>query len=888
MSTKAPKQPPKLADKCLKWFCRADLLEEIQGDLHEYYRIETDGMPRWRADILYWYHILNFLRPFALKRGRRQINFISMYRNYFKFAWRSIRLDAFFSSINIIGLGLGLAACLIIIQYLSREWNYDKFHENYDQIFRITQATEREGIRVESAATFSGLAPTLREQYPSVTASCRLHRLTGGATVEYGEKRFREEAIMGVDSSFFSIFSFPFLYGNPQTALDRANSIVITEGMAKKYFGDTDPLGQELIIDGAYGFWTASGYRDRHTYTVSGVINDLPELSHLTFDFLISLQLYSNLEQELKNWGESFYTYFKTTEESQLGVIEADLASLAEAFRPDQDVELHIQPMQAIHLTSDLVNEIRPNGNEQLTYLLALVGFIIILIAGTNYINFSTAKAINRQEDLEVRKIFGAKPAQLFQQLLTESFLLNALGLGFGLGLIYLNREILADVLGFHPTAPYRKVSFWWTAAVLLFAGTLISGIIPAFRYSRQQLVRLTGHKNFGRSTPQRSRRLLIIFQFSLSMIVIGCAVIMFRQMDFIRHKDLGIELDKTLVLSGPTIGQDNDSLYLQRMNSFREEAARMSSVREVVMANFIPGKEIRGDARGYVRRLGTPEALAQTYSFTKVGFDFMPVFDITLLAGRFFDPTFAGDLSFGQSVILNETACRQLGFASAREAIGQQINYRINSTPTIVGVVEDFHQYSLQRNFQPIIFEPTLIPQSYYYLKLSDAENADINALEGLWEDQFAGNVFQYFFLDDFYNAQYQRDDRFLGSFALFAVLAIFIAAIGFFGLIYYSASRRMKEIGIRRTFGAGFADVFGLLAGGLGLMLLFSAILSIPAIYLLADEWLARYAFRTDISWWMLLLPVLFLGLITLVVILVHSIRSYRVSPVSVIRDE
>lgn len=881
--------PPRSADRFLSWFCRDELLEEIKGDLHEFYREEITEKPRWKTNLLYWYHILHFLRPFAIKRSRTLSNPIMMYRTYVKYAFRSIRSNKFFSLINIIGLGIGLAACVLIFQYLSREWNYDKFHADYENIYRVKQAIQKEGIIVESATTFSSLALELKQEYPSVQAVCRLHRISGNVTVQHEEKVFREENLIGADSSFFELFQFPFLYGSPHTALQKPGSLVLTETIARKYFGTADPIGQEIIIDGAYGFWTPKGYKDRNIYVVTGVLQDLPEQTHLQFDFLISLNLYTNLERELKNWGDSFYTYFKVTEGTPLEVIKTGLTDIAKEYRPDQGLRLGLQEMQQIHLTSDLVNELKTNGNKHLSYLLALIAVIILIIAGTNYINFSTAKAINRREEVGVRKIFGAKPGQLFQQLLVESFILNVLAMLLALTLIRVTQPYVMNLLGFKLSSSLSQPFFWMILLTTLVVGTLISGLYPAYRFSRQRLGRIIGQNADTPTAPGRSRQWLVIFQFAISMLVIGCAMIMYRQMDFINNKDLGIDLERTLVINGPGIGQENDTLYYERINSFKEEALRIKDIRNISLANFIPGKAIRGIASGYVRKVGTPKELAKSYSFSQVGFDFFPNFNIDVVAGRAFTPSFASDQTFGETVIINQEACRLLGFTSPEAAIGQKILYRRDATPTIVGVVDDFHQYSLQRNFQPIIFEPSLAPRSYYYLKFSKGDNlADINALRSLWKDIFPGNSFSYFFLDNFYARQYSREKRFMEAFGLFTLLAILVASIGFFGLIYYSATNRIKEIGIRKTFGATFRDIFLLLSKGLGLFLLFAGMVSIPPLYFLTDGWLEDYAFRIDIKWWMLLAPVFFLSAITFFVITVQSLYSYRLNPVEALREE
>lgn len=882
--------PPRAADRFLGWFCREELLEEIQGDLQEFYREELENRPRWQAGLLYWFHVLHFLRPFALKRKVAGPQPLSMYRNYFKYAFRNIRSHSFFSLINVSGLGIGLAACLLISQFLIKEWNYDKFHRDYAHIYRIQQEIEREGVLTESATTFSSMAPVLQATYPGVIAGCRLHRVSGSATVEYENQIFREENLLGVDSSFFSLFQFPFLQGNPETALQAPNTVVITESIAQKYFGDQDALGREIIIDGAYGFWSPEGYQSRNTYTISGVIRDLPENTHLRFDFLISLNLYTNLEREVKNWGDSFYTYLKLSDPGQTAVVRAGLSDIISEYRPDQDIRLHLQPMQQIHLQSDLVNEIAPNGSEKLNWLLMLVAGIILLIAGTNYINFSTARALNRWQEVEIRKVFGAGRSQLFQQLFVESFLLNVLAVGFAFSILYISRPLWTGLLGF---SLYERISdpvFWLSVFALLLAATLISGVYPAIKFSRLFSKRGSGSKiHAGPQSAGISRQFLVVFQFSISLLVIGCALIMYRQLHFMHHKDLGIAIEETLVVNGPSVGLGSDSLYAERLNSFKQEAIRITGIERIALANFVPGKEIRGTATGYVRRLGTPEQLAKSYSFTQVDFAALPNFGTDLLAGRMFDPAYASDLSFGESVIINREAARLLGFPNEEAAIGQKIIYRSNTTPTVVGVIDNFHQFSLQRNFQPIIFEPNRLPQSFYYLRFTGStDRPPIPELQSIWEKQFPGNAFSYFFLDDFYDRQYQSDQQFMRAFGLFAGLAVVVASLGFFGLVYYSAQRRIREIGIRKTFGAAYWDVFFLLGKGLGSFLLLAVLFSLPPMYLLASNWLDDYAFRIEIRWWMGMLPVLLLLGITVLVVLFQSVRSYRLSPMEVLREE
>ncbi len=808
---------------------------------------------------------------------------------YLKLAFRSIKKNILFSFINIFGLGIGLAACILIFAYLSIEWNYDTFHPDFEKVYRVKQNLQREGVLMESATTFSSVGPELKQNYPGVKESCRIHRLSGNIAVKYEDQVYRENKLLGVDTSFFNIFNFPFIYGEASSALSQANSVIVSKSLAQKYFADANPIGKELIIHGAYGTWTSAGYVEQTNYIVSGVIDDLPINTHLEFDILISFKLFSNLERELRNWGDGFYTYIKINDESQLDRIAGGMASISDQYRSGQDINLELQKMQGIHLSSNLVNEIKVNGNAKLNWLLLGVAFILLLVAGTNYINFSTARSFYRKDEIGIRKIFGANQKQLFHQLLWEAFALNALSLLLAFFLLKFTEPISNQLIGYSLMDGLGGLTFWLINLGALGIATLITGLYPAYLISKLKSDNLIkGNKNslFSKS---RTRNSLLVFQFAVSILVIGCTLTLFQQMSFMQNKDLGLELGQTLAVNGPSVNNGNDSLYFARLSNFKTEALKFSNIKNVTSANFIPGQEIRGEAQGYVRKVGTPEENANAYSFTQIDFDFIPNFDIEIIAGRAFDDSYALDRTPRQTVIINREACRLLGFESIEEAIGQKIVYRINSTPTIVGVVENFHQYSLQRNFQPIIFEARKTPKAFYYLKFSSQIAPEqLNALRISWAKIFPGNPFNYFFLDDFYDQQYYQESRFLKAFSIFSILAVLISALGLLGLVYFIASSKIKEIGIRKTLGAGFWDIYLVLGKGFSKFMLLSGLIGIPFIYYFSNEWLAEFAFRIDISWWMLLTPLLLLTFITLTIITLQSIWSYRKDPVISLREK
>ncbi|MEM7109280.1 MAG: ABC transporter permease, partial [Bacteroidota bacterium] len=413
---------PKLANRLLTRLIADSCIEEFLGDLQEVHieRIERKG--KVYAWFMYWVDTFHLVFGFSSTRKFYHMNTNFMIAHYLKFALRNLRLNLAFSSINVIGLAVGLACCLVIAQYLSHEWSYDQFHDDHDNIYRVRQNIRQGTDFIASANTFSRLAYEMNETLPAVETACRLHKASGNITVKVGESLFREESVMGSDPNFFDVFDFEFIYGSSETALTEPKSIVLTQKLAEKYFGYVNPLGQELEMEGAYGFWTKSGYQSTVTYTVTGVIENLPSNTHLDFDILISFSLYQNLEQELNNWGSSFYTYFKLYETSQIDLVYDQLPVLAEKYRPDQGIELEVQKLTDIHLNSNMVDEIKRNGNKKVNWLLATVAVLILMIAGTNYINFSTAKAINRQKEVGIRKIYWANSSQLFYQLLTEAF----------------------------------------------------------------------------------------------------------------------------------------------------------------------------------------------------------------------------------------------------------------------------------------------------------------------------------------------------------------------------------------------------------------------------------------------------------------------------------
>ncbi len=875
--------PPRLADTLLRLLCKPEILEGVIGDLHEYY--QQNNSSSFKKRTLYWFQVLNLLRPFAIKSiGIKGWKFSPLLRINFIISFRYLKKNSLFSSINIVGLSLSLFSSLLIMEYIRFENSFDKFHEDHHRIYRIDQITTQGSVD-HSATTFSRVAEELNLSFPSVEAACRVHKVRGNVVVTAGDKVFREEGIIGADSSFFSLFKLPLVAGAPEHTLREARSLVISKSIALKYFGTNDPIGKQMTIDGAYGFWSATGYNNHVTYTITGVVEDLPPNSHLKFDFLISLNLYSQLENELQNWGDSFYTYYKSKHSDDSSII-AGLEKIISKYKPDQEMALIPKPLTDIHLGSNLANEFQPNGSIKEIWLMATVAIVIIIVAGTNYINFTRANAQKRSTEIAVGRVFWASSSHIFNRIFIEGLVINTISMALVLLLLFVAEPLISPLLGHRIDLENVPPDFWSIAVLSYLVGIGISAIYPAIIISKLKLDKAQKVNLTEQFSIQSKSNLLVGFQFTLSLLVLGFSIITLDQMKFVSSKEVGANIFNTIVIPGPTVDTGNDSIYDARLTNFKTTVSKLNNVSNVTLGNFLPGQEIRGQATGYVRKIGDQEESAGNYYFTQVDYEFLSELEFSFIAGRNFDQSFSTDQ---QAIVINKAASDLLGFGSPEEAIGNKIIYRRNSTPMIIGVVDDFHQQSLRREYQPIIFEVRSNPKGYCYLKFATGSQLPrMNEIQRIWGEVFEGNPFNYFLLEDFYSRQYEPDNRFSKVFALFSIFSVSIVIIGIFGLTYINAASRVKEIGVRKTLGASVFHVFYTLFNKIGIMILLASIIAIPLIYMVAEDWLMNYAFRISIKWWMIAGPIALLLMLAVLVVGVQSIRSYRLNLSKALKNE
>lgn len=804
-----------------------------------------------------------------------------MIRNYLNIALRTLQKHKGYAVINVLGLAVGLAASLLIVQYVVHELSYDDFHADSDRIYRIRFDLHREGDRLfKAATTYPAVGPALEADFPEVEAQARLFLRYGGGVVQHGDRSFREDLVFHADASFLTLFSYPMLQGDRETALNAPNTVVISEAIAQKYFGPSDPLGERIR------------FGTDEEYTITGVMRS-PENSHLKFNFLFSFSTlrtldWAPLEQYAWNWYD-FYTYVRLRPEADPAALEAALPAFIARHKGElasgREV-LSLQPLEAIHLHSDLIQEARPNGDGAVVYFLAVIAGCILVIAWVNYINLSTARAVERAKEVGVRKAIGAQRGQLVHQFLIEALLLNVAAVGVALVAAKSAEPLFGALVGRPMTLSLlTRPSTWVGLAGAVVLGAGLSGLYPALVLSRSRPARaLKGRMRTGQRG-SRLRQGLVVAQFVASVGLIAGTLIVYQQLSYMRQQDLGIETDQRLVVEAPGAVDADHPEYAAQIESFKQELMRQGAVRRVAASTEIPGNLIYW-ASG-MRQQGRPSEANTVLYQVGIDAEYLNVFGHELLAGRNLRPAAPAD---SQRVLLNETAVRALGFASAEAALDQRI-VGGPDTLTVAGVVADYHQEGLFKPIDPIGFRVRTPDQAYRFFTL-DVSTADlsatVSAVNATFKRFFPDNPFNYAFMDDLYNRQYQAYERFGQVFGVFALLAILVACLGLFGLSSLAAVRRTKEIGIRKALGASVPGIAALLSKEFAQLVLVAFVIAAPIAYIAAQQWLQDFAYHIDLGVGVFLLAGALALAIALLTVSCQSIRAALTDPVKALRYE
>lgn len=804
-----------------------------------------------------------------------------MFKNQFKIAFRNLFKNKVYSFINILGLALGMAACLLIIQYVNFELSYDDFHENNPNIYRIRFDRIYPEKHDKSAGATAFVGPALKDEYPEVIAYTKIWATKHVTNViSRGTKSFNEQDLYYADSAFLNIFSYTLLQGDRATALAKPYSIVLTESTARKYFGDEDPLGKELVYKGAWG---------KANYQVTGVAKDLPENTHLKFKSLLSFKtLVQHTDGEAhdsQGWN-AFQTYVLLHPGIDYLEVEKKLPFFAEnhykeLLQNDIKAELYLQPIQDVHLNSKLRFESGINGSGQMVYFLLIIAIFILIIAWVNYINLSTARAMDRSREVAIRKVSGAKRVQLIGQFLFEAVLMNTVGLGIALTLLQLCWPFFKDLVGKDIEISIWSDAFMQISLLIVFAaGSVLSGLYPAFVLSSFNPVRMLKRQSYRHSNIFDLRKVLVVFQYVISIVLIAGTFSVSRQLHFMRNQELGINIEETIIVKGAS----NDSTYKAKIDNFRNQVLGYTNILAMTNSTSIPGREIRW-VNNSVRWDKKSETDLNSMPYVGVNEDFMTTFQMKLIFGR----DFSKDQDEGKPrIILTRAATKLLGFKEPSQAVNEKV-VDGNETYDVVGVVENYHQRSLNENFIPVIFRYLPTARGFYSIKVNSKNiRGSIADIEKSFNESFPENVFEFFFLDEYYEQQYSADQRFGRVFSIFSLLAIFIASMGLFGLSSFIITKRTKEIGVRKVLGATIGTIFVMLSSGFLRLSFIASCIALPIAYIGLKRWLDQYAFKIDVGLSLLIIPAILVILVTIITVTYQTVRAALANPVDALRYE
>ncbi|MCI0693634.1 ABC transporter permease [candidate division KSB1 bacterium] len=806
-----------------------------------------------------------------------------MFKNYLKIALRTLRRNKVYSFINITGLAISIAACLLILQYVSFELSYDTFHANADNLYRLTNDRHQNGqLTQHGVITYPSVPKAMKADYPEVVNYTRL--IQNRVYLRHGETGF-DESIVYADSAFLSMFSFPLLLGEAKTALAPPNSILLSESSAKKYFGgkwrEQEILGKLI------------NRNNRVDQAITGVFKDVPANSHIKLDFLVSYSTFRQTwPQAEDSWTNSnFMVYLQLAPGTDPKALEKKFTAFSERYFQGTKVtnsleSFYLQSLKDIHLYSDYEYETWAHGNGTAVWTLLMVAGFILLIAWVNYINLTTARSLERAKEAGVRKVVGARKRQLVEQLAIESLLFNLLGLMVAIMLIELSRPFISEKLGIYFSSAFSTGRLGLAFIALFLLGTLASALYPGFLLSSFETISVLKGKLTRSARGYLMRRSLVVFQFVMSFVLIAGTYAVYSQIDFMLHQNLGMNISQTLVINGPRLTRW-DSTYYDHINSFKAELLRYPAISSVTASQRLPGRRT-GRIFDLQRKGGDP---AQRYTTSEIGVDyqFFETFEMPILAGRGFGRSDHNmDFNAIKTVVINATAAKLLGFEKPEAAIQQGLRYW-GKEWEIAGVVADHHQQSLHVPVEPIIFMPLYSTSNFFFVKLQPRNLEEtIAAVQGKYLEFFPGNSFSHFFLDDYFNAQYQTDRRFGAAFGLFAGLGVLLACLGLFGLSFFTTAQRTKEIGVRKVLGASTGSIWGLLSKDYSKLVLLAALLASPATYFAVSRWLAGYAYRIDLGWPIFLVSTLIVLAVALLTVSYQTIKAALANPVEALRYE
>ncbi|MEM9327288.1 MAG: ABC transporter permease [Bacteroidota bacterium] len=871
----------KAADMLLRWFCKEDHYLDISGDLEELHWINENNYSRRRAEWHYLADVLLLLRLSLIKQINLAPQSFDMIFNYFKISARNLSHHKFFTFINVSGLAIGLAAFMLLNEYIRFEKSYDRFFSQSDQIYRLTTDQVRDGvIGVRDAMSFNPSGQVIAEQVPEIIGyTC---------TYKFGELVFRnsgmtqnERGVIAADSNYFQLFDYEVLQGNIETALDNPFSLVLSQSKAKEFFGNENPLGQRMEI--------LSGFEQ--TFEVTAVIRDVPENTHYSFDMIMSIHTIKEaLERD--GWGGyNYYTYLLAQEGADLDAIQDKLPPLSDFLGEETDLVFHLQPLQSIHLYSDFTYEPQIHGSAESIRFLTIIAVFVLVMAWINYINLSTARAVDRAKEVGLRKVVGAHKQQLITQFLTEALLVNLMGALLALILAELSlpffNSMMEKVIMEHV---WQSPVFMFQLVIFFILGTLTTGFYPALVLSRFRPVAVLKGKFRHSKTGVALRKGLVVVQFTISLALIAGTLVVTKQVQHMRSIDKGFNAEQVVGFRNPRVQQDLRDALQTKLLSFYETLRQQEAIIAAASISNVPGggSSDISSASGGVRIAGLTETVRTTIYLQDYDENAIATLDLQMLAGRNFDKDLAIDSS---AVIINESMVDLLGFKDINQVVGQRLQFGTdpgNDKYPIIGVIKNYNRTTLKRPVEPTAFfyDPT---NGNSVVKLKESRfDEGVEALEATWAQFFPDTPLDLAFLDKRFENLYKEDRRFGKAFGAFSLLALAVALLGLLGLTYFISAQRTKEVGVRKVLGASISEIIFMFFKDFLTVIGLAAIIGVPTIYFVMSSWLEGYAFRISFPWEILALSLLAISAFALGTVALQTHKVAKLNPAKTLKYE
>lgn len=810
-----------------------------------------------------------------------------MFKNHLKIAWRSLKKQPFLTFLNTFGLAVGMAGGLLIALYIYDELSFDKMFSDADRIYRIDTDIKFGGAERMAAEAGAPMAGTLRRDYSEVENTARFRKLGSMLIRKSGkETNTKEMQVTFADSTFFEVFGIHLLVGDVNTALTEPNTLVLTKAAAERYFGTQNALGQSLLLN------------NTDTYTVTGVMNDLPENSFLR-DHTVFMAMAGNVASREENWGGmNYFTFVKLIPSANIedfnmnlqGMLEKYMLPWAQKYFPGMTAETfaasgdyiryHTMPLTDIHLYSNRNVELSANSSIQNVYILLFIGIFLIVLASVNFMNLSTAHSLKRAKEVGIRKTLGSNKTDLVRQFLTESGLVSFLSLLMAVVIAVLALPFFNELSGKSVTIPFANPFFW----IILISATvllgLFSGSYPAFFMSRFMPVKTLKGGGQTKVGGGSIRNTLVVFQFAISVFLIVATLVVFQQLQFIQGKDLGYTKNQILLIND-TYAAGNQT------KTFKDEVLKLSGVENATMSGFLPTPSFRSDSSFFEESAMNQENAIQMQEWD-VDADYLSTLDMQLIAGRNFDQRFITDST---AVIINEATLSVMGVAP-NEALGMRITEDADLGEkvfyTVIGVVKNFHYQTLRKNIGALgLFMRPSTGTLAVKLKAGDFSNT-IADIEGIWNEIAPGQPFNYSFMDDSFNSTYEAEQRLGSIFILFTILSIVIACLGLFGLAAFNAQKRTKEIGVRKVLGASVGQITYRLTTDFLKLVAIAIAIALPVGWYVMNKWLEDFSYRMEIGWGIFAIAALLALGVAVLTVSYQSIKAAVVNPVKSLRSE